>query len=355
MKNLLRYIKGLRRGKEAHHIELKAMEDSFLSDALDGYDAIEGNHLERISRLTKQIKNHGQRKTVPTIINKIPKIPKQKSLKTEFNISWGKWSVAASILICLSVGAYYLTVNYQSLLEYQLASITKHRKAESIAYEIDATDTVNIQQDSLLTVMPEPLLPPSDLIASAQALEERFREEREIEVVKLEAPSIQISDVADSPAAGIDAIYLADAKVAERLADTDKPVMIAMETSKSELDEVVATEYSAMKRKETAGSVAEVDTRDASKEKSTKPEPEIGMKAFRNYMKTSLIQPTDSICKDVKGKVGLRFSVNPDGNPYNIQITKSLCPTSNSEAIRLIQSGGKWKYGTETVEIEVIF
>ena len=59
--NLLRYIKGLRRGKDAHHVELEAMKDLFLSEALEGYDAIDDDHLKRISRIQKQIKNHANK------------------------------------------------------------------------------------------------------------------------------------------------------------------------------------------------------------------------------------------------------------------------------------------------------
>ena len=35
---LLSYIRGDRKGKAAHELERKAMQDSFLSEALDGYD-----------------------------------------------------------------------------------------------------------------------------------------------------------------------------------------------------------------------------------------------------------------------------------------------------------------------------
>ncbi len=38
---LLQYIKGLRKGKDAHRIEQDAMTDTFLADALEGFDAVD--------------------------------------------------------------------------------------------------------------------------------------------------------------------------------------------------------------------------------------------------------------------------------------------------------------------------
>ena len=34
---LLDYIRGLRKGKEAHRLEKESMKDPFLADAMDGY------------------------------------------------------------------------------------------------------------------------------------------------------------------------------------------------------------------------------------------------------------------------------------------------------------------------------
>ena len=351
MKSLLRYIKGFRKGKESHRIELEAMKDPFLSDALDGYDAVEDNHLQRIYRIQKQIKNHDTYKKNEIIVTK--KGPKQKPLKPTIVIPWKKLRIAAGFLLCLSVGGYYLVVNYKSFSEYGSAVMAERHKAaeESIVYEKDTKDSVDIQQDTLTIYMPEPLFPKSDLIASAQMLEDRFNAE-EIEILKLEAPQIQVSSAVDLPTASVAAVDLAAAEFAERSPNTNKPAMIAMNESKQVLDEVAVVADNVAKRRSVDAEVAEVV---ASKEKATKPEPVIGMKAFKNYLKTGVIQPTDSICKDVKGKVRLRFFINSEGNPYNIQITKSLCPTSNAEAIRLLRSGGKWKPGTEAVEVEVSF
>ena len=59
--NLLNYIKGSRKGKEAHRLEMEAMSDPFLAEAIDGYDLVAGDHLSRVANMQKQISAHGKR------------------------------------------------------------------------------------------------------------------------------------------------------------------------------------------------------------------------------------------------------------------------------------------------------
>ena len=85
MKNLMQYIQGSRKGKEAHHLEKEAMKDPFLSDALDGYQSVEGKHVESMEEMRRRI----SRRT--------------RSRRDSIT----KWSIAASLLICLGFGSYF--------------------------------------------------------------------------------------------------------------------------------------------------------------------------------------------------------------------------------------------------------
>lgn len=53
--NIKDYIHGKRRGKEANKIERRAMNDAFLQDALDGFDAVNDAHSTIIENLEKRI------------------------------------------------------------------------------------------------------------------------------------------------------------------------------------------------------------------------------------------------------------------------------------------------------------
>lgn len=53
---LLSYIKGDKRGRAAHELEREAMQDPFLSDALDGYEDLDGSEAaDGLNRLTERI------------------------------------------------------------------------------------------------------------------------------------------------------------------------------------------------------------------------------------------------------------------------------------------------------------
>lgn len=53
--NILDYIKGNRRGKHARKIELEAMQDPFLSDAIEGFDSVKGDHANKIAQMQAKI------------------------------------------------------------------------------------------------------------------------------------------------------------------------------------------------------------------------------------------------------------------------------------------------------------
>ena len=59
---LLSYIKGNKKGREAHNLEREAMQDPFLADALDGYSNIEDPELDaRLRRMDKKIEQYDLR------------------------------------------------------------------------------------------------------------------------------------------------------------------------------------------------------------------------------------------------------------------------------------------------------
>lgn len=89
--NLLRYIHGSRKGKAAHDLELEAMRDPFMSDAIDGFDNVRDNHVKVIEKLQKQITTKSK--------------PESNHLKA--------WSIAAAILITVGTGTFFLIKNFE--------------------------------------------------------------------------------------------------------------------------------------------------------------------------------------------------------------------------------------------------
>ena len=80
------YIRGFRKGKEAHRLEKEAMRDPFLADALEGYSRVESGADEQIELLRRRVNMRVTQKRRHTIV----------------------WSVAASLLIGVCIGSYFL-------------------------------------------------------------------------------------------------------------------------------------------------------------------------------------------------------------------------------------------------------
>lgn len=131
--------------------------------------------------------------------------------------------------------------------------------------------------------------------------------------------------------------------------------IVVMKEETGMLDEVVVTGYGTQKKSMVTGSVSEVKSLSKNKVAEIKPEPIGGMKEYKKYIEQNLVRPSDPSCQKIKGKVFLQFSVNTSGHPQNITVKKSLCPSLDQEAIRLLKDGPKWKAGNTTAEIEVKF
>ncbi len=125
--------------------------------------------------------------------------------------------------------------------------------------------------------------------------------------------------------------------------DTTKPMTIAMNESATQLDEMVVVAYGVNRMDDYSPDTGK-----------TIPEPEMGYSAYRRYLSDNLATPTDE-CANVKGRVVLTFNVNSSGRPYNIQVKRSLCPSADQEAIRLVNEGGRWTIGDGQVRLSIKF
>lgn len=92
---LLDYIRGTRKGKEAHRLQKEAMRDPFLADAIDGYDSVGENQEYQIEILRRRIRGKAKGKRNHAVV----------------------WSVAASLLIgvCLSSYFIYQKIGYRKM------------------------------------------------------------------------------------------------------------------------------------------------------------------------------------------------------------------------------------------------
>ena len=416
---LLDYIRGLRKGKEAHRLEKESMQDPFLADAMDGYNQVEGNHEQRIEKLRMQVSAHSAKK------------------KNTYAITW---SIAACLIIGFGISSYFLFLKKSM------------------------TDEVFIAEESVSTKLAEPAAPPTPAIPATPTVPATPQKEIALATTKVKTDSTPISEITARQADKKDMIAeiqttsqpqgapVAAVPMMEEVSEETaalQEVVATIDTFESESDKKmklakVATilpqnnmikgrvtdgkgepligasvtykgtnigtitnmngEFSLVKKDDKKRLTAEyigydpveirVDTSrtmliamnenkqalnevvvvgygakknknsttlgsDAKvkeqAEKEITPQPVIGKRSYQKYLKEHLVRPTDEKCAQVKGKVVLTFLINKEGRPFYIKVKESLCESADKEAIRLIQEGPDWIYGNKLVEVTVKF
>lgn len=72
--------------------------------------------------------------------------------------------------------------------------------------------------------------------------------------------------------------------------------------------------------------------------------PVIGLINYNTYLENNIRQIRDKENNIVKGQVELLFDVNEKGEPFNIEVVRSIYPVCDGEALRLLKEGPKWRH-----------
>lgn len=391
---LLDYIRGTRKGREAHRLQKEAMRDPFLADAMDGYDGAGESQEQQIELLRRRI---------------------TMRVKKKQNHAFA-WSVAASLLLGVCLGGYFLFQKDKLPEETLMALEQLHRDTilqtpSQIPAEEEVKLAKTLEKDSMRplisqerrvkpavatkTIAPEvkeqsaaevemsmaPLsgelkLADTTIAAGDNDLARKLQDR--VEGLKVGGIKGRVTDENGEPLMGANILvkgtgegtvsdvngnFTLDADGNKEIAvnyigyepitlpvDTGKEILIAMNESKEALNEVVVVGYGTERKKDFTGSVVRV-------EPLTMPEPVpvIGFKAYKKYLKKNRIRPTDEECAKVKGEVVLTFHVDKKGRPVNIKIKNSLCASADKEAIRLVEDGPDWLVGNKEVTLNIKF
>ena len=375
---LLDYIRGARKGKEAHRLEKESMKDPFLADAIDGYNQVEGNHEQRIEQLRIQISARSTKK------------------RNTYAIIW---SVAACLVIGFGISSYFLFLKETPepvipiIPQKEIALVPTKTKTDSTPISpvsMKQADKKDIIAKSRTTISKPPSAPittmpmeeeTSDQMVAATDEEvimttgasdpESVKKMRIAKMAVIPTNDIikgKVTDQKGEPLIGASVMYkgtnigtvtdvngefslLKKAENKQLTAqyigydpvevpvDTSRTMLIAMNEDQKGLSEVVVVGHGVNKKAN----------------KDNTPQPVDGKRKYLKYLKKNLVRPTDETCAQVKGKVVLTFLVNRDGRPFHIKVKKSLCESSDKEAIRLVQEGPDWTYGNKQAEVTVKF
>ena len=372
------YIQGLRKGKEAHRLEKESMKDPFLADAIDGYNQVEGNHEQRIEQLRIQISARSTKK------------------RNTYAIIW---SVAACLVIGFGISSYFLFLKETPepvipiIPQKEIALVPTKTKTDSTPISPVSTkqaEKKDIIAKSRTTISKPPSAPittmPMEEETSGQMVAatdeevimttgasdpESVKKMRIAKMAVIPTNDIikgKVTDQKGEPLIGASVMYkgtnigtvtdvngefslLKKAENKQLTAqyigydpvevpvDTSRTMLIAMNEDQKGLSEVVVVGHGVNKKAN----------------KDNTPQPVDGKRKYLKYLKENLVRPTDETCAQVKGKVVLTFLVNRDGRPFHIKVKKSLCESSDKEAIRLVQEGPDWTYGNKQAEVIVKF
>lgn len=310
---LWRYIQGDRKGKEAHRIEKEAMKDPFLADALEGYEDVHSNQQREVAKLQRDVARLQKR------------IAKKSANKPTNYLK--AWSIAASILIAVGIGAWFL-------LEDTLAPKDLYTNIQTAKEDTPAAvpePIPEIPEEELDIVISEDRL--SDQSARKEVSDTKKREVQEqqeatVTIIQEDENDLSVSATKD----------LSVSAIIEEEINVEKEEAIIQ---KKEATTPVPQEAPAT-------AMAQTLVEDAAN-----PSPVSGMEAYMDYIRRNLKHPTDEECRNVKGSVVVAFKIGQSGRPYNIRVTQGLCSSINKEAIRLIINGPNWKKGTASDEATI--
>ena len=195
---LLDYIRGLRKGKEAHRLERESMQDPFLADAMDGYSQVEGNHEQRIEKLRMQVSAHSAKNKNTRAIT---------------------WSIAACLAIGFGISSYFLFLKKSM------------------------TDEVFIAEESVSTKLAEPAVPPTPAIPATQTVPATPQKEIALATAKVKTDSTPVSEITARQADKKDMIakIQATSQPQQGVPVATVPVMEEVSEETAALQEVVAT------------------------------------------------------------------------------------------------------------------
>ena len=416
---LLDYIRGLRKGKEAHRLEKESMQDPFLADAMDGYNQVEGNHEQRIEKLRMQVSAHSAKK------------------KSTYAITW---SIAACLIIGFGISSYFLFLKKSMTDEVFIAeesvSIKLAEPAAPPTPAIPATPTVpatpqkeialattKVKTDStpiseitarqadkkdMIAEIQTTSQPQGAPVAAVPMMEEVSEETAALQEVvatidtfesesdkKMKLAKVatilpqnnmikgRVTDGKGEPLIGASVTYkgtnigtITNMNGEFSLVKKDDkkrltaeyigydPVEIQVDTSRTMLIAMNENKQAlnevvvvgyGAKKNKKSTTTGNVVTVKEQAKKEITPQPVIGKRSYQKYLKENLVRPTDDNCKDIKGEVVLSFFVDEEGKPQNITVIHGLCEFADKEAIRLVKEGPKWTSGKLPARVTVRF
>ncbi|WP_416868106.1 MAG: hypothetical protein ACMVP2_14090 [Imperialibacter sp.] len=347
-KDLLRYLNEEMSSKEKYAFERKAENDPFLYEAMEGLQDMD------VKLLAKDLADMKKKLT--------------RSESAPFYSFSNVWKIAAvaTLLLVAGFSAWRLTMSPRSeenastetlaadssVAINDPAPIERDETEEQADSAKSTTDNTSSQQnlvaESQLVESPKPVAGEENASPQVSGPPVAVADEAELSdeiAVAEETPDLTLADdieIAQAEESNQGAGLALQETERKEIATEPVPQEVTA-PQLSELNAITAADASsdAAKAKKEADQASQPVARSARIATTTQlATPVAGLEAFRRYVTDNQQKTADM----VSGEVGLSFTLNAQGTPQNIKVTKPLCQACDQEAIRLLQNGGAWKY-----------
>jgi hypothetical protein len=391
--NLKDYIQGKRSGKAANRLERQAQENPFLHDAIDGFDSIDGNHLSAIENLEKELNKRLQK-------------PRNKTVA----IKWRIIAVAASFALLVGIGSLLLfqpnsdetrtAESNETFLDNENEiltadnlqkndiqdelsdtqpselDITLAQRNDSRAepgYEIiDAEMDFQRQENAEITIALSPPPPPASIIAE-------IAEDAVIEIAAESAVMLRQIEVSQP----VNESVIAQGQVLDEFGEPVIGATIALENSTigtatdidgnftltipAELkDENITIAYIGfqsqqlvpgqdmrVKMEEDTSLLSEVVVVDFGRRAERRAAATVnifGETEFESLLKESINR---DLCAVETIEITLRFRIDENGKPTNIQFVRINCEEIREKILNLLENSPEWTRKNRNVRLRV--
>ena len=335
--NILDYIKGNRRGKEANRLEREAMSDPFLDDALEGFESVSGNHEEIVSRLRDRItvRSRGRRR---------------RNVRT--------WTAVAAVgLLFLTVGGVYWGWQQRPDMPPQVADVQEpdvlsaefiSDSTTRIAQAAEVRQQAEIQEDTAAPELEEQTMRVTADIINIVADDAKIDTQLSFSDFDQETEMVFIPEPARERVQEetLDEMVIVPSSGQKIMAESTPS---ALQDSAIEVDRSGSAVASGVQaRRSASGTVTEM-------EESALAELTENQKAWQRHLERNQARQFDEAGEPIRGKVVVEFRVNRQGRPQNIRIIESLTPGSDREALRLLATGPDWDRTDGRTQITIEF
>jgi len=392
------YIQGHRRGKEANRFEREALNDPFLQEALEGIDAVPGNHAEIIERLSKRVTNPA-RANITNVTHR----------KKDFYY----WSIAASILLLIGFGIYFLIgkndeistiVMLQSdksddslaamemiaplspeISELPEAPVLQEQSTARRAVTIPDVAEAKIEVDNILVEeidfssedevfrVAEVFAPVTTGVMkreepatvsqrqekatfSAQVIDEtgnplpgvRISVKGSSNGVQTDANGFFELDILENDSVSLVTSYLG--YTPKEIAFSDKNQTITLQEDTQALNEIVVVAYGTQKKEAVIGSIAKTDVYALKATDEQNLHTPFGKKEFLAFCKQNVRK---NICGSKSVSVTLSFYIDESGKPTRFNFTKFTCEAAKKEIETLLSTSPPWTTTNQSIKMTI--